>query len=264
MSWQARAHLAAGAVASRDCGRRRAHPAARSRHPREPTGPVAARADRSRPYRLRVSESACEFARCHRARRRRRAQHCDRAAAGGGHADRRHGSRFGRRRAPRNDGEDLRAVLFREGEGHGSRTGPEPLDRREPRGALVARAGRPRDLPGEAAAMSTLPGGSARALTVFVVDDDADVREALGLLLSLRGYRTALFDSANAFLAQLRPDSAGCLITDIRMPGMSGLELQQELAKRCHTLPVVVLTAHGSVATARAALRAEAIDFLAK
>ena len=112
--------------------------------------------------------------------------------------------------------------------------------------------------------MSTLPGGSARALTVFVVDDDADVREALGFLLSLRGYRTALFDSANAFLAQLRPDSAGCLITDIRMPGMSGLELQQELAKRCHTLPVVVLTAHGSVATARAALRAEAIDFLAK
>jgi FixJ family two-component response regulator len=101
-------------------------------------------------------------------------------------------------------------------------------------------------------------------LTVFVVDDDSDVREALGFLLSLRGYRTALFDSANAFLAQLRPDSAGCLITDIRMPGMSGLELQQELAKRCHTLPVVVLTAHGSVATARAALRAEAIDFLAK
>jgi FixJ family two-component response regulator len=101
-------------------------------------------------------------------------------------------------------------------------------------------------------------------LTVFVVDDDADVREALGFLLSLRGYRTALFDSANAFLAQLRPDSAGCLITDIRMPGMSGLELQQELAKRCHSLPVVVLTAHGSVATARAALRAEAIDFLAK
>jgi len=112
--------------------------------------------------------------------------------------------------------------------------------------------------------MSTLPGGSARALTVFVVDDDADVREALGFLLSLRGYRTALFDSANAFLAQLRPDSAGCLITDIRMPGMSGLELQQELAKRCHSLPVVVLTAHGSVAAARAALRAEAIDFLAK
>lgn len=112
--------------------------------------------------------------------------------------------------------------------------------------------------------MSTLPCGSARALTVFVVDDDSDVREALGFLLSLRGYRTALFDSANAFLAQLRPDSAGCLIADIRMPGMSGLELQQELAKRCHTLPVVVLTAHGSVATARAALRAEAIDFLAK
>jgi FixJ family two-component response regulator len=101
-------------------------------------------------------------------------------------------------------------------------------------------------------------------LTVFVVDDDPDVREALGFLLTLRAYRTALFDSADAFLKVLQPESAGCLITDIRMPGMSGLELQQELANRCHTLPVVVLTAHGSVATARAALRAQAIDFLAK
>jgi FixJ family two-component response regulator len=112
--------------------------------------------------------------------------------------------------------------------------------------------------------VSAPAGSSARTLTVFVVDDDPDVREALGFLLGLRGYRTALFESADAFLQVLRPESAGCLITDIRMPGMSGLELQQELAKRCHTLPVVVLTAHGSVASARAALRAQAIDFLAK
>jgi len=100
--------------------------------------------------------------------------------------------------------------------------------------------------------------------TVYVVDDDPDVRDALNLLLQLRGYRTALFDSAESFLRVLRPDIAGCLITDIRMPGMSGLELQQELAKRCVQLPVVVLTAHGDVTSARNALRAHAVDFLMK
>jgi FixJ family two-component response regulator len=101
-------------------------------------------------------------------------------------------------------------------------------------------------------------------LTVYVVDDDADVRHAVGLLLKLRGYRTALFESAEQFLSALRVDTAGCLITDIRMPGLSGLQLQQELASRCRTLPVVVLTAHGSVASARTALRAQAVDFLTK
>ena len=105
---------------------------------------------------------------------------------------------------------------------------------------------------------------AARALTVYIVDDDSDVRDALGLLLGLRGYRTLLYESAEAFLRELTPDLAGCLITDIRMPGMSGLELQQELGERCHTLPVVVLTAHGNVTLARAALRAQAVDFLSK
>jgi FixJ family two-component response regulator len=105
---------------------------------------------------------------------------------------------------------------------------------------------------------------AAGSLTVFIVDDDSDVRDALGLLLGLRGYRTMLYESAEAFLRELTLDLAGCLITDIRMPGMSGLELQQELGERCHTLPVVVLTAHGNVTAARAALRAQAVDFLSK
>jgi FixJ family two-component response regulator len=105
---------------------------------------------------------------------------------------------------------------------------------------------------------------AARSLTVYIVDDDSDVRDALGLLLGLRGYRTMLYESAEAFLRDLTPDLSGCLITDIRMPGMSGLELQQELGERCHTLPVVVLTAHGNVTSARAALRAQAVDFLSK
>jgi len=111
---------------------------------------------------------------------------------------------------------------------------------------------------------ATAPAAGERPLCVWIVDDDADVRDALGLLLGLRGYRTALFASAERFLHELAPEAAGCLITDIRMPGMSGLELQQELARRCHSLPVVVLTAHGNVHSARVALRAQAVDFLTK
>ena len=102
------------------------------------------------------------------------------------------------------------------------------------------------------------------ALVVFVVDDDPDVRDAVGLLLRVRGYETALFSSAEDFLGVLAPTASGCLVVDIRMPGMSGLELQQELARRGSLLPVVVLTGHGDVNSARRALRAHAIDFLTK
>lgn len=101
-------------------------------------------------------------------------------------------------------------------------------------------------------------------LTVFIVDDDAAVRDSLALLLSLRGYRTAMFANAEDFLQALQPHWAGCLITDIRMPGMSGLELQTELSRRHATLPVIVITAHGDVEAARAAFRGNAIDFLPK
>ena len=100
--------------------------------------------------------------------------------------------------------------------------------------------------------------------TVYIVDDDAGVRDSLSLLLSLHGYRTASFASAEGFLAALRPGFAGCVLADIRMPGRSGLELQGELARRGVTLPVVIMTAHGDVASARAAFHAEAVDFLEK
>jgi FixJ family two-component response regulator len=102
------------------------------------------------------------------------------------------------------------------------------------------------------------------ALTVFLVDDDAAVRDSAALLLSLRGYRTALFASAEDFLRTWQPSWTGCLVTDLRMPGKSGLELQQELAARGVALPVVVITAHGDVASARAAFRNAAVDFLQK
>ena len=101
-------------------------------------------------------------------------------------------------------------------------------------------------------------------LVVFVVDDDPDVRDALGLLLRVRGYDTALYACAEDFLAILSPTASGCLVVDIRMPGMSGLELQQELLRRGSQLPVVVLTGHGDVDSARCALRAHAVDFLTK
>lgn len=100
--------------------------------------------------------------------------------------------------------------------------------------------------------------------TVFLVDDDASVRDSLGLLLSLKGFRTQLFAAAEAFLETYRPEWRGCLLTDLRMPGMTGLELQEVLQARGVRLPVVVLTAHGDVATTRAALKAGAFDFLEK
>jgi RNA polymerase sigma factor (sigma-70 family) len=101
-------------------------------------------------------------------------------------------------------------------------------------------------------------------LTVFVVDDDPGVRDSLGMMLSLAGYRTALFGDAEAFLAAWRPDWAGCLIADLRLPGRSGVELQAALLERGSRLPVVIVTAHGDVATARRAFQAEAVDFLEK
>lgn len=100
--------------------------------------------------------------------------------------------------------------------------------------------------------------------TVFIVDDDAAVRDSLSLLLGLRGYRTALFASAEDFLATWDPEWSGCLLVDIRMPGMSGLELQARLAENGSCMPLVVITAHGDAASARAALKGDAVDFLEK
>lgn len=100
--------------------------------------------------------------------------------------------------------------------------------------------------------------------TVFVVDDDAAIRDALSLLISLHGLRAQVFASAHGFLDTYLRGWRGCLLVDLQMPGMSGLELQAELKARDIWLPVVVLTAHGDVATARAALKNGAVDFLEK
>jgi FixJ family two-component response regulator len=101
-------------------------------------------------------------------------------------------------------------------------------------------------------------------LTVFIVDDDASVRDALALVFSVRGYRTAVFSSAEDFLSAWRASWAGCLLVDIRMPGMDGLSLQERLIEMNCVLPVVVITGHGDVGSARRAFKANAIDFLEK
>jgi FixJ family two-component response regulator len=100
--------------------------------------------------------------------------------------------------------------------------------------------------------------------TVFIVEDDAAVRDSLGLLLGLQGYRTQSFERAEDFLRVYRPSWAGCLLLDIRMPGMSGLELQKELQRQRLALPVIIITAHGDVSTVRTALKSGAVDFLEK
>jgi FixJ family two-component response regulator len=105
---------------------------------------------------------------------------------------------------------------------------------------------------------------SEENLTVFVVDDDAAVRDSIGLMLGLRGYRTALFADAEAFLAAYQKDWVGCVVVDLRLPGMSGIVLQTELRSRASSLPFVIITAHGDVPTARAAFQARAVDFLEK
>lgn len=99
---------------------------------------------------------------------------------------------------------------------------------------------------------------------VFIVDDDTSVRDSLSMLLSMRGLSTQTFASAEDFLEAFQSDWRGCLVLDIRMPGMSGLELQQHLQQRGCTLPVIIVTGHGDVAAARQAFKARAVDFIEK
>jgi two-component system, LuxR family, response regulator FixJ len=100
--------------------------------------------------------------------------------------------------------------------------------------------------------------------TVFIVDDDAGVRDSLAMLLELKGFETRKFPAAEAFLDEYRPELPGCVVLDLRMPTMSGLELQAELTRRGLRLPVIVVTAHGDVATTRTALKDGAVDFIEK
>ena len=100
--------------------------------------------------------------------------------------------------------------------------------------------------------------------TVFVVDDDEAMRSSLKWLIESTGMRVQTFDSADAFLTAYAPGWAGCILLDVRMPGMSGLELQAYLARADYRLPVVIITGHGDVAMAVKAMQAGALDFIEK
>ena len=99
---------------------------------------------------------------------------------------------------------------------------------------------------------------------VHVVDDDAALRDSLRWLLESAGHRVATCASAEEFLATDAAEQGGCVLLDIRMPGMSGLELQDELARRGHTIPVIFITGHGDVPMAVNAVKKGALDFIEK
>jgi FixJ family two-component response regulator len=101
-------------------------------------------------------------------------------------------------------------------------------------------------------------------LTVFIVDDDPAVRDALGLLLSIKGYRTAVFASGEDFLRAWRPEWIGCLLLDVRMSGLDGLAVQKKLGELHSHLPIIIITGHADVSLARQAFKAQAADFLEK
>ena len=99
---------------------------------------------------------------------------------------------------------------------------------------------------------------------VYVVDDDAALRDSLRWLLESAGHRVAACASAEAFLATYAAEQGGCLLLDIRMPGMSGLELQDELRRRGHAIPIVFITGHGDVPMAVNAVKKGAFEFVEK
>jgi FixJ family two-component response regulator len=102
------------------------------------------------------------------------------------------------------------------------------------------------------------------APTVFIIDDDPAVRESIALLLQAEGLAVAAFASAAAFLESAAVEQAGCLVLDVRMPGMSGLDLQKQLqAQGCRT-PILFMTGHGDVPMAVRAMKAGAFDFIEK
>lgn len=99
---------------------------------------------------------------------------------------------------------------------------------------------------------------------VHIIDDDSSVREALAFLLKSVGLLAQTFESAKAFLEQYQPEQAGCIVSDIRMPGMSGLALQQELLERQSVHPIIFISGHGDIPMAVDAVKNGALNFLTK
>jgi FixJ family two-component response regulator len=99
---------------------------------------------------------------------------------------------------------------------------------------------------------------------VFVVDDDSSIREAIKSLVSLAGLRVETFGSAQEFLRNERPDLPGCVVLDVELTGLSGLDLQEELATHGIKLPIIFITGHGDIPMSVRAMKAGAAEFLTK
>ncbi|MCG2584480.1 response regulator [Massilia sp. TS11] len=102
------------------------------------------------------------------------------------------------------------------------------------------------------------------AAQIHIVDDDQALRTALTRLLSAHGYQVVAYESASAFLERVPDDAAGCILLDVDMPGLTGLQLQEHLARTGSILPIVFLTGNGNIAMSVKAIKAGAEDFLAK
>lgn len=100
--------------------------------------------------------------------------------------------------------------------------------------------------------------------TVFVVDDDASVRRSLGRLLKSAGHPVEIFASADEFLQRQHYDGVGCLVLDVQMPGLNGIELQRTLAQKDYCLPIIFITGHGDIPMSVRAMKSGAVDFLPK
>ena len=100
--------------------------------------------------------------------------------------------------------------------------------------------------------------------TVFVIDDDASIRKSLSRLLRSAGYQVEAFPSAEQFLLREHFDGAGCIVLDIQMPGLSGMDLQEELSKADYHMPIIFITGHGDIPTSVQAMKKGAVEFLTK
>jgi FixJ family two-component response regulator len=105
---------------------------------------------------------------------------------------------------------------------------------------------------------------TAQRATIFLVDDDASVRRAVARVLKGAGYQVEAFPSATAFQEEYRPGSPGCLVLDVHLPGLNGLELQDRLAAGGYALPIIFITGHGNVPMSVRAMKAGAVEFLTK
>ncbi|WP_245637017.1 response regulator transcription factor [Azospirillum thiophilum] len=119
-------------------------------------------------------------------------------------------------------------------------------------------------MPEDAMPADTAPADALSNLTVFILDDDEPIRESLQILLECAGFRAESFATPVAFLESGAPSRPGCLLVDVRMPGMSGLEVQERLGRDGRDMPVIVMTGHGDVPLAVRAMKAGAVDFVEK